>query len=259
MNPGERELNPWTPQRWLLYTLFAFITQVALVFWLSDYNVVTPRRPRAKTHVHVAPAWETEPTPGSIPSQGDPTLFALVTPHGFSRSAWLTVQRFSYPMTNSLEPPEWLGPPTDDLVDDFDEFVQTNLISDQTISGRIPPALAQIRLPIPVVLPFTKVRTDGGLTGTVLLSQDLPRTSEPILTNTVARLLVDSAGLTVSAVLLSASGVAQADLDALNFAKRARFARAIEATNRTSLIFGDLVFQWFTVSWSDLAPPTVQR
>ena len=258
------DLIGWTPRRWFLFIALALVGQMGLVYWLSDYKVVAPRRSRAATRVRIASPETLEAQPTGVWSLEDPTLLALVTSRGFSRSAWLTIPRFAYSMSNSLAPPLWLRRPAEELVDDFNEFLQTNLLFDRTLSGRLPPAVSEVRSPVPVVMKGTKLRIEGGLAGWRLVSPDLPRESEPILTNTVIRVFVDSAGITRSAALLSTKGVEAADQDALNFAKHARFSpdgqgvASSSSTNAIGLVSGTLVFQWFQVNWSEMAGPALR-
>jgi TonB family protein len=233
--------------------------QLALVSWLSGGHSGEAVRPRAETHVRLA--WPSEPEPPAAqgPEKDDPTLFALVSAQGFSRSAWLSLPRFEDPMTNPPEPLHWLSLASEELADDFTEFVQTNLVGEDLIASTPAPTLANPALPTPVVVADTIVRVESGLAGRALLPNlRLPRETEPILTNSVVSVLVDPSGRTMSAALLSTSGVAQADQDALNFAKAARFAPSTEGGSSISgFAFGTLVFQWAGVRWAEPVTVTV--
>ena len=72
-----------------------------------------------------------------------------------------------------------------------------------------------------------------------------------LLTNTVLRLLVDHTGRTISATLLTSSGLPKADQAALTFAAHAQFeAKPPEKNSAGDEItstptFGEMVFQWF--------------
>jgi hypothetical protein len=267
MNAPAIEQSSWGRERWLLYVVLIFLIQLTLLWCLSDYTLVRPRQHPASTRVRLAVARQGGSPADILWAQADPTVFALVTPEGFSRSAWLTIPRRTYEMTNSLEEPHWLGPPTKTLADDFDEFLQTNLVSDELMSARIPPAFSQTRRPLPSIAASTTLRLEGDLAGRKLLSRlDLPRVSpEPILTNTVVRLVVDSGGMTLLAALISSCGEANADQEALTFARRARFAPLPEETptERSSasgrLTFGGMVFQWFKVDWDSPGQATAKR
>ena len=259
MNEIPADGTPWTPRQWLLGIVLALTMQLALVSWLSGSHTGPAARRRAETHVRLAWPREQEPAPTEPPEKDDPALFALVSGQGFSRSAWLTLPRFEDPMTNSPEPFHWLGLSSDDLADDFTEFVQTNLVGEDLVASIPAPTLANPALPTPRVVPDTIVRVESGLAGRALLPNfRLPREKEAILTNSVVGVLVDASGRTISAALLSTSGVAQADQDALNFAKAARFAPSAGAgSSQTAFAFGTLVFQWAGVRWSEPATVTV--
>lgn len=254
MTAVNRAPIPWSRRRWLVFFLLAILAQLALVFRLSDSSVVTLGFPHAGTRIRVLPDFQNGSGAQAALSESDPTLFALVTPHGFSDSAWLTIPRFDYEMTNHLEPPQWLAPPIDELVDDFDDFVQSNVVAEETMVGRIPPVFSRVLLPEPVVTTGALVKAEGPLVSRMLPAQPAlpPPPSGQIPTNTVVRVAVDIAGLPRSVALVVSSGVAAADQSALAYAKKARFAPVSMANStdlgtETGLTFGNLVFQWFQV------------
>src|SRR5262249_8900936 len=121
--------------------------------------------------------------------------------------------------------------------------------------------------PLLSITASTTLRLEGGLADRKLLSRlDLPPLSpEPILTNTVVRLVVDSSGMTLLAALISSCGIANADQEALNFARRARLAplpeedSARRSAEPGGLAFGRMIFQWFRVDWNDPSQATARR
>jgi hypothetical protein len=259
MNGPPADITLWTPRQWLLGIALALTIQLALVFWLSGNHTGVTARSSAETHVRMAWPRDEEPAMAQPPEKDDPTLFALVSAQGFSRSAWLTLRQFKDPMTTPPEPLHWLSLASDELADDFTEFVQTNLVGEDLMASTPAPTLASPALPTPVVVPDTIVRVESGLAGRAMLPNlRLPRETEAILTNSVVGVFVDASGRTVSAALLSTSGVAQADQDALNFAKAARFAPSPQAaSSQTGFAFGTLVFQWAGVRWAEPGTVTV--
>jgi hypothetical protein len=178
----------------------------------------------------------------------DPTLFALPTAKGFSGEAWLYTPVFEYQPTNPPAPAQWLTLAQEDLGDDFAEFVQTNLVSEDLIAEQLNPTLTQIAAANPMFTGGTSLRIEGDLAGYAMQSRaKLPQAAEPALTNTVVRLAVDGSGRTVSAALLSACGTPRLDLEALEYARAAYFRRpaASEAAAEPGLAFGAIVFQWW--------------
>jgi hypothetical protein len=169
-------------------------------------------------------------------------------------------------MTNQPGSPEPLSIATEELVDEFAEFVQTNLLSEDGFGGGLPPVLSRPSLSTPTVVSATVLKVEGGLRSVPWKSSvPLPGRSEPILSEspTVVRVLVTAAGLPVSAVLISTCGVAEADRKALDFAKTMRFvpggrASAGKGTNEVQLASGYLTFQWHGVEWIEPGAATAQ-
>jgi hypothetical protein len=253
MNETRPEVDTWTPHWWLLCILLALTAQLASVYWLSPPSTGLTARASTQTRVRVLGLQESQDMDRHLPDKDDPTLFALVGPNGFSRSAWLTIARFEYQMTNRPEPLLWLSMPAEELADDFAEFVQTNLVTEDVVSSKPTPTLAEVSLPVLVVVPETTVRIESGLAGRTLAGNiPPPREPEPILTNSVVQVLVDRAGRTISAALLSGCGVGQADQDALKYSKAARFTAADPpAPGQTGTAFATLVFEWTGVKRPD--------
>jgi TonB family protein len=183
-------------------------------------------------------------------------MFALVTEQGFSGSAWIQISPSPYAPTNQSQPFQALALPVEELAADFAEFVRTNLVADEWALDSLPPARSELKLPEPVVIPAATVRVDGELAERPLLpGAKLALFAEPILTNqtTVVQVLVNRAGQTLSAALLSSCGVAQADQSALRFAASARFtpaAMSLDAdAHDEAMVFGTFTFQWAGVRW----------
>jgi TonB family protein len=256
MNGRLPEAPIWTPRCWLLCIALALTVQLGFIFRLSVQDAGVVVRPPAETRLRlVRTAARTSPVL-EAPEKDDPTLFALVNDRGFSRSAWLTIPAFDHQIPDGPQPLHWLSLPADDLADAFEEFVQTNLPYEDAVSAAPTPALANPDLPTPVVVAETLLRVEIGPAGRGLLpGPALPRQPQPILTNSVVRVLVDPAGLTLSAALLSSCLVPQADQDALKFAKAARFAPSRPSgQGQSGFAFGTLVFEWAGVQWTAPAP-----
>jgi TonB family protein len=264
MNQAEIS-SSWTGRRWAFAVVLLFAAQIGLVFWLSTRRASHAATDSGTTTLRWIP--EQVSTRSVVGARNDPTLFALPTPNGFSGEAWLTVVPFSYHMTNVPTPPHWLLPPVDELADDFNEFVQTNLVAEETLPDQLMPTPAFVNMPLPEVIASTLLKVEGPLAERPLLpGQPLPQLSQPILENSVVRVRVDPSGRVISAVLLSAagSGSSPADQEALKFAKGARFAPAKRVglsgnASPTGLISGDLVFWWSRVRWGQPTMHTARR
>lgn len=247
-------LPAWSRRRWVLCILLIIAAQVGFICWFSERRVVLPHIQVPQPSVRLI-FDRSGPRAGLAPTVSDPTLFALVNAQSFSRSAWLTVNPFPYRMTNQAAPSHPLDFSTEELVDDFAEFVQTNLMSSDRIDKGLLPVLARPNLAHLVVVNTTVLRPAGGLTGQPWVSdQPLPQQPEPILTNSIVRVVVNSAGAPISAALLSSSGSVKADQDALRFARTVRFpntsgASTVELTNRVQFTSGILIFQWRQTRW----------
>lgn len=258
MSANEGDLTSWTRREWVGLTVLVLAAQVALMVWLLDDGVTSlphggrHRRVRFRT---VDPATSLADTNSLL---SDPTLFALVTPRSFSDKAWLTIPEFAYALTNAPAQPTWFVYDKEDLADDFAEFVETNIVTEGSWSVRLRPVYTQIPQTVAQFAPGTALIQLGGVAGRQLQSGELPRQTEPILTNTVVRITVDPSGAIVSSALLTNSGFAKADQDALNFTRKARFAPIAARKEGTmaelGLDIGTLIFQWYSVNWTNLPP-----
>jgi TonB family protein len=182
-------------------------------------------------------------------------LFALPHPQSFSGEAWLTAPPPPALSFDWSEKPSWLSLATDSLGELFTQFAETNRFENRR-SVKSDTALTMPKLsPRREVQEESRVRVGGELAQRRLLSQpDLPAWEHnDTLTNTVVRVLVDAAGQTISADLVSGSGLAAADQNALAQASNARF-EPVEQTgperNQSAvqgLTWGDLIFEWQTL------------
>jgi hypothetical protein len=259
MNEFAPESLGWRPRRWLVFVVLLIAAQLAVVWCLSVRRSPPAPRVSAEAHLRVVGDGNKEGARRPTFEHADPTLFALVSAEGFSGPAWLTIPDFAYTMSNGPAPLQWLAVRPEELADDLTEFVQTNLLSEDVIAGPITPQVAEPAQRVPVLTAATLLKVEGELADRPLLyNPPLPQLSEPVLTNTTVRLLVDGDGRTVSAALLSPSWVAAADQAALRFARGARFAprrSTVEGDPGKKCDFGTFVFQWARLRWD--VPPTL--
>lgn len=255
----------WTRRQWVLGVALLTVFQLGLVFWTSENRFPEHHAPPPRTKAMLASSLLGSGDSDPAPEHSDPTLFALAHPRGFSRAAWLALRPFPYYMTNPPGFPEPLSIATEELVDEFAEFVQTNIFEDHGLGGGLPPVLSQPSLSTPVVVNASVLHIAGELRARPWVSsRPLPQRSEPILTNTptVVRVLVNAAGLPVSAALIATCGVAEADRDALDFSRSMRFARSGRIsggwTNQLQLASGHLTFRWHGIQWLEPGATTAQ-
>jgi TonB family protein len=255
MSSREDQYSAWPVRRWIAGILLILAAQFALLFWISEHKVWGSRPAVERTLVQVVPLDELDATTRELFDLQDPTIRALVSHRGFSGRAWMTMPRFNYQLPIRPSPPRWLEPPLEEWTGDFDEFVQTNLVFETFLSEKLQPLFAHVRLPIPLVSNSTVLRIEWDLASRGLLDgQALPAAPEPILSNSIVRVLVRPQGTTLSATLLSSSGSAAADQEALRFSRSARFKPVDDPDSAPEtplrLDPGVLIFQWSSVQWS---------
>jgi len=242
----------WPRKRWWLVIGLMLCCQAGLIFWLGENSFPQPRLPARAPLLRIA-----GPASGPIVALTDPTLFALPHSQSFSGDAWLNA---TSPPALALsldwpDKPSWLPLSTESLGELFSRFAETNFFesrrsvkSDTTLTmPRLPPRIQSEQ--------ESRAIVTGELARRRLVTPfDLhawPHTDT--LTNTVVRVLVDSGGQTISADLMSGSGLAAADQYALAQAAGARFESFEQEgpdRNHSSvqgLTWGDLVFEWRTL------------
>lgn len=196
----------------------------------------------------------------------DPTVFALANAHGFSGEAWLKMQPFPYETTNRLEPPRWLPPASIRLGTDFIRFVETNLSVTFHLAEKPPPLFFPVPEPVwPARLQVSLIIEGDLARRRLITAPDLPEAEPgPIPTNNcVINVKITSDGYSFSPpVVLTASGSANFDKKASDFAKAVRF-NPVGTTNATDplqadgLTFGNLVFKWSLAPGNESnRPPT---
>jgi TonB family protein len=231
-------------RRWTVLASGAAVgLQFALVFWLGDKAPVTPRRAAHEPRLLLAPAWA-----GDLSELDNPTLFAWSGPHGFSGQA-------AGRPTPGYQPFQWTEPP---------RFLE---LDPKQLSGQPagePPSRLTVRLDLlpgrgaTMVLPThalagstlptrSTVRLEGELADRPLLTPMAPppQSLNDVLPDTRVRAVVDAPGRVQSVTLLGACGVAEADAQALELTRAARFAPLAPGT-ASALQTGVLVFQWHT-------------
>ena len=257
MNPAETIPDSWAARQWSWAVGLVFGGQLLLVFLLSARAPITFRPAADATTFSLAldsisndrlndPLWV-----------GDPTLFALANPRGFSGRVWLTVPSLEHPLAAWTEPPSWLPATSTQLGGVFVRFVATNATAPFRLADK--PALQLTELAIvPEPSPQqSTLRVEGALKARTLATQlPLPVWSHgDILRASVVQILVKPDGEIFSATLLSGSGLKAADDGALKLASTVRFQPLKPASTAALAAFttGTLIFNWHTVA--PAAPP----
>lgn len=244
----------WTTRRWI-YTVAAVLAfQVAAVAVLVRRPGPPAERPAFATRVHLVSAPEAQQQLEALPGFVDPALFALPSLHGFSGSAWLRYPLLEHTPTERTESPEWLQINPARLTGEFFSYLSTNTISPPLlVDAPLPPVLRyEPNYSSEPVAPVSRLRIDGNLAHRppALPFELRSWAHSEILSNTTVRAVVDSAGYTFQASIVSRSGLAAADDFALRLVENARFRPLAPVqpglADREELTWGTFTFLWHT-------------
>jgi len=255
MNPLALASTGWSPRRLTCTIAGVLLAQVALVLWLGQRERPLPQRSTFRTAISLVVDKASATQFEQATALDDPTLLALPGLNGFSGPAWLRFEPLNYQPTESTEPPHWLALDDKSLGATLSQFLEANGIPPSRVADKPLPPLQRYEpnYPNEPVPQSSQWRVEGGLATRRLLAP-LELKSWPhseILSNTVVQAVVDADGYTISPTLLSASGLAEADVYALKLTTGARWeplprAGGAEA-GLDSLTWGKLVFQWHTL------------
>lgn len=245
------EMKQWPLRRWCLVIGLVLVLQAAPVFWLAD------RKPNLPRPTKTGPVTYLAGRPEEWVMADNPTLFALASRHGFSSGVWLKTPPVENPPMEWTEPPRFLELQAGQLGATFKQFIQTNASGSVEIAGLPDPRVGIVNLVPSLNLMATQstLRIEGPLARRPLLAPPALNSwpASDILTNSEVQVFVDRDGYVNSAVLLSRSGLPEADDSAYKLAKSARFqplrkTRPVEppATDNAFEV-GTLVFQWHTI------------
>ena len=248
MNPPPVESKAWSRQRWVAMILLILAGQVGCVFWLASRKPNNPLPPAPGPMLYLA-ADQTSDLPGV----SDPTLFVLPNVHGFSGPAWLQFPAGDYALEPWTEPPRPLELDVRQLGAPLREFVQTN--EPRPFEMALMP---EPQLEAPGYLPLEEAPSsftiEGGLADRPLLTPFELKSwpAADILTNTEVQIAVDAAGRVFSAALIARCASAEANTNALNLARSARFKplrwTGAQPPSPDQLSWGKIVFRWQTTA-----------
>jgi hypothetical protein len=227
------------------------ILQGALI-WLLDSRWPLPTRPRLpSTAFHLLAGTGADERLAARWTTEDPTLFALVSAHGFSGPVWLNYPRVDHRLADWVEPPQWLAPRVDHLGVVFGEVSKIQTVLLPVTDEKPMPPLAQLNVSSTPVARQSTVSVEGALSARPLAGKfELPAWSfSEILTNSEVQVMVGEDGRTFSAVLLVSCGLKTADETAIEWARKARFkpgsSPALDGgAGPETFTWGRLLFQW---------------
>lgn len=186
----------------------------------------------------------------------DPAQYALASAVGFSGPVWLQPPHLDTTSSAWDEPPRWLSPEAGG-----------NVASRPIPSPGDVPAVSVVKHPqsaIPSLPPVQNsapgrsvLTLEGALAKRPMMGNlDLPVVeSNDVLQPTTVQVVVDSRGSVLPAILLTSSGLASADRQALDLARSARFAPVDPRLGGTEWTWGRMVFRWQGVAPSATAKP----
>jgi hypothetical protein len=246
MKKASQDGVSWTRGRLLAVAGVLFALQAGLILLFGDRSRPVPPPPALSTQVRWLGASVGEPQLLQWLFVGDPAVFPLPGPHGFSGRAWLSQRPPAYQSQVQLEPPSWLNLDPARLGTDFPApalgfpAISSDLAEQQSLRVEPPPVF----LPPEMVPTQSVFRLEGELAGSLLGQppQLSTQTNLLLLRNSVVQIAVDPAGAVLAARLDSRCGSAEADADAVAAARELRFAPSSAGRTR----WGQAVFQWQT-------------
>jgi TonB family protein len=243
----DRDLVRWSWRRWTATILVALGVQLGALFYASARNVKTPSGtasiPDATLSVS-SPA----STTASPEWREEPMLFAAAHPKGFSGAAWMFPPKWPYDSGGLFEPSDYVSfREAALLLPDQIERTPTPSLLDRGffVAEASRPALLTPDLPRKSAL-----SVQGDIAQRPLLTApEVPlQVHSDVLANSIVQIGVNEDGLVFSARLLSGSGSKKADQDALEIARRLRFApEGNSKSEQFNASWGKLIFQWFAL------------
>ena len=243
----------WSRTKWVLVCGFILAGQCLLIRALGPGQSPAPSRQPFGMTITLQPE--------TIGNRGeDPALLALPGSSGFSGDAWLNYPPATHRLLEWSESPRWLslGDYSHNLGLAFLDFAAANRsaplrLADEPLPRNAPGEPPALPLPL---LERSRLAIEGDLRLETI--PELPSwQSGEVVSNSVIQVAVQPTGHPFSCVLLTTSGMKEADAYAMRLALTLRFRPAKLARNNPGnepLAFGKLIFQWHTVP----APPLLR-
>jgi TonB family protein len=277
MSRMPKDCFSWSLKRFWVTVLVLFVVQVGLIALFSD-------RTGARTFVSSPPIHFR--ALGAVSEDqllreffvGDPAVFPLLNPRGFSGRGWMDQKPLIYQALIDLKPPIWLNLDTSLLQMQFGpsmipaslprflasvvSSLGTNFPSEPSTEPFFS-TLAEREIPreepspvflTPETIPTRSIfRLGGGLSNRLLGGAPALRNwpSDKLLNSSIVQIAVNPLGEVISARLETSCGSVEADTDAVNAARALRFRPAREAGTK----WGEAVFQWQTTEPGAATPP----
>ena len=238
--------RPWARRRFQVFILLFFAAQVLFVVVFSERRAAALKPAPFGTGIHlVSDQWSVEQL-AAFSEFSDPSVFALPTLDGFSRSGWLMYNTVPDEFAETPGEPKWLEPDPEALGTQFTEYVATNTVAPLRIGDQLPEIVGQPRPSAELEFPKSELRMGGTLARRKLIATpNLPSWPHTeVLTNSVVHLVVEADGTPISAALIASSGLKDADNYALAASKRLRFRRGRAGETVAS---GTANFRWHTL------------
>jgi hypothetical protein len=255
MKSAIQERSSWTRGRFLGVVGVLLVLQAGLIFLFGDHSRPQPQLPPRSVRFRALGASVSEDQLMRQYFVGNPAVFPLPNPHGFSGRSWMDQRPLAYQSEKQLEPPDWLPLDAALLGTNFPVLppgYQAILLDLVEQPARHDEALPLFLAP-ETVATQSVFRLEGGLNDRLLgAAPVLSRWPSPqLLTNSTVQIAVDPAGEVVVTRLKARSGWDQADADALAKARALRFRPSPSAGTR----WGEAIFQWQTIEPAGASPP----
>lgn len=237
----------WSSRRWATTIGVLLFAHLALLFYFGERSHMLSRAIRSRTTLYLATDPLSQKQLGEL-AVSDPALLALPSTNGFSGKAWLTFRSPEFASGKWVAPPSYLTLEIESL--GRITPVDTPALSPK-LSVPFPQGVEQISAPPLPIATTSTLRLEGPLQGRqLLLGTNLPSwRHDDLVGNTVVQVLVDKYGNTVTARLITSSGLKMADDFALRTLASARFEPAPRnSSTEDSGAFGRVVFQWHTLA-----------
>jgi hypothetical protein len=237
----------WTRGRFLGVVGVLLVLQAGLLFLFGDRSQPQPQVAARPVRFRALGASVSEDQLMRQYFVGDPAVFPVPNPHGFSGRSWLDQQPLVYHSENQLEPPVWLALEADRLGTNFPLLrpgytaIRMDLAQLPSRQEEPPP----IFLAPELIATQSVFRLEGGLRDRLLGPAPALSSwpSPQLLTNSTVQIAVNPEGEVVAARLKARSGWDDADAEALAKARALRFRPSIGAGTR----WGNAIFQWQTI------------
>lgn len=246
----------WNRARWIRAIALVFVGQVFFAWALAEHSnhPIRATKPLAPVALVVDPS--VNQRIAASPEVIGSTLFALVSPQGFSGTAWLKSQPRQNALTEWEEPEFYLPPNPARLGTTFEHYITTNAPKLSTAATFPVAQMDPVDLPAARLPAQSTFRITGDLAARKQ-SHEFFVPQWPLagtLDNTIVSVAVDASGEVFSTAVITSSGLAAADAKAVELVGQMHFSpspqRRPASPIGADLTWGRVIFRWQTI-----APP----